>query len=152
VDNTQIVVRHEDIDITYDQEKNVWRLPLRGRERSFESLAKAKEAINRPAPEGKKSGFAPTQAWLQQGAYDGSSWCPTTITAIAEISCGTQRVWATFPGGRRKMRLSDLYLTSTANNALIEKMSELTKQIEALEDTRREMANKMERFVLPEVE
>ena len=50
------------------------------------------------------------------------------------------------------MRLSDLYLTSTANNALIEKMSELTKQIEALEDTRREMANKMERFVLPEVE
>jgi hypothetical protein len=48
-----MTITHDDITITYDEKDNRWHFELRGRQRSAESLAKAKEFIDKPVNAGR---------------------------------------------------------------------------------------------------
>jgi hypothetical protein len=90
-DKQAVSVKYDDIEIRYDENDNVWRFTLRGRERSTESLAKAKVAIDKLVPIEKMKGFTPVQAWFKE-SYEGN-WGEVTVTSIVDIGCGRQELW-----------------------------------------------------------
>ena len=52
--NDNLIVTYRDIAITYDEQKDKWFFTLRGRDRSADSLANAKKAIDAPPPKEEK--------------------------------------------------------------------------------------------------
>ena len=54
---------YQDIAIEYDEQSNAWKFELRGRSRGADSLAKAKEAIDKEPVE-KRKPFPKFEAWL----------------------------------------------------------------------------------------
>lgn len=135
-------VTYSDIEVTYDEKDNVWRFELRGRQRSSESLSKAKDAIDAPAPTDKKP-FTRIKAYIESYA---SGFNPCEVTSIAEFSYGSQQVWIVEGKDRSKKAAGNIVLDTPANVALIEEWRETHKQQNALEQKKRDLAKKMERL------
>lgn len=133
-----ITVEHSGIVITYDEAANLFRFTLRGRERSAESLAKAREAIDKPVKV-KGKPFERFQAWFTQYG----SVQKVEVTSIAE---GGSHVWISFPEGNRgymnRSKVATLFVypcngtnDTIANQILVLglKREELRKQMDALQ-------------------
>lgn len=143
---------YEGVKILYDESDNVWRFTLRGRERSSESLAKAKESIDKPVPEEKKKGFIPVQAW-KGDSYYGTKWKQVIVTSIAEKGYRSyDELWIKDGTCRSKECSSSIFAFTDENAALIDKMNSLTEQIEKLEEQRKGLSRKMEKFTVPSVD
>src|SRR5512135_829560 len=99
---TEITTTYGGVDITYHERENIWKFELRGRERKAESLAKAKEAIDRPDPR-PKSKVEPIAGWMAERWGD-SKWKAVTVTSIAasERWDSSTKVWVTSSGSRKK--------------------------------------------------
>ncbi len=82
VKEAEVNVTYDGIKIEYLEEKNVWRFELRGRERKVESLAKAKEAIDKPEPKEKKP-FTRIKAYMTQ-SWGNDLFDTVEITSLAE--------------------------------------------------------------------
>lgn len=129
----QIKVTYGGVEIVYVERENRWRFELRGRERSSESLEKAKEAIDRPEPQEKKP-FTRVSAWVSK--YSGFE--KVEVTSIAEGGYGHTRVWTVGTGGRRGKERSkesaSLCYPSPENDEKVAKWLELSKQIDSLRE------------------
>ena len=136
-----VTTEYGGIAITYDERDDVWRFELRGRERKADTLAKAKEAIDKPAPQEKT--FKPLEAYVTN--Y-GMAIEPATITSIAEPSYGKFQVWCTINGERRKKELSDFFAITPENESLVVECGELDKKIKWLEALKSETWRKIPRF------
>lgn len=132
-DNIAIV--YNNVEIIYDENDNVWRFELRGRQRSTESLAKAKEAIDKPLPVGKKK-FERFSAYL---ARHDSGFKIVEVTSIADGPSWRNKteVWITFDGNRQKVGLDDLYAVTPENEALIAKWKQHDLQEKEAEKAKR---------------
>lgn len=107
---------HRGIEISYNETKNTWHFTLRGRDRTAETLANAKAAIDKPDPSGKKP-FERIKAIMTE--Y-GTNFLEGEITSIAENGYGRQYVWfTTEPRGRRKELLSLMRADTAENRALM---------------------------------
>lgn len=62
----QIAVEHNGIKITYNEDRNEWEFTLRDRDRTAETLAKARECIDRPVKD-KKTVFQRIECWIKRG-------------------------------------------------------------------------------------
>lgn len=74
-----IKVTYNETEITYDERANVWRFILRGINRHSDTLAKAKEAIDKPPPK-KKSQFKRFDAFYWQ------SWGGPALVEVTSIA------------------------------------------------------------------
>lgn len=107
-----LTVTHNKIEITYNEARNVWTFTLRGRERSADSLAKAREAIDRPPPKESKP-FERFKAWLYAW---GEGWEIVEVTSIVESPYSIQ-LWTMGKGGRSKQACGNLFPVGPVNDA-----------------------------------
>lgn len=139
---------HREIEIEYAEKENRWVFTLRGRERKVESLAKAKEAIDRPVKEDKPE-FKRRTAWFKQ--Y-GRAPLKCEVTSIAEGHSWSSDTyfWIVVPseGRRRKESITSLLADTPQNAERIEKVLALDKRGEELEEEKRKINNCMTPFNL----
>lgn len=106
-------ITHNGTEITYDEPSNTWKFVLRARDRSVESLAKAKEMIDRPVPE-KAKPFEKIPAWEIRN----DDPAKVEITGWGD-QYGSPAAWVTSPKGeRRKERIEFTLYPCTPENDL----------------------------------
>lgn len=125
----EVKVTYGGIDIAYNEEQDRWEFELRGRERFADSLAKAKEAIDKPEPKTAKK-FVPVRAIMN--TY--SSVYVGTITSIADSGYGPQQVWFTRDSDKRRSKepLSAMKEFNEANRKLVAEHDALQKEADTL--------------------
>ena len=131
--NNAITVIHSGIEITYDENNNVWKFELRGRERKAESLVKAKEAIDKPEPISKKK-FEPIAGFMLSGPYN-KEFEDVSVTSIVERGFGLGTyVWVSKNGSRSKERLRNVYQDSPENRQTLSELLDIINQMTKLEE------------------
>jgi len=129
------------VEISYVENRNVWLFELRGRERSAESLAKAKEAIDKPEPKDKKP-FTRVRAH-KFAPWEG--WKVLDVTSVAESSYSGVDVWTTdSKKNRSKISPRQLYADTPSNLEAIKSHQELDRQVEALKTQQLAILSEME--------
>jgi hypothetical protein len=137
---------YSNIDITYDESANRWRFELRGRERSSESLKKAKEAIDRPANDpSEKPAFIPQQAYYRD--CGSAVYGVVTVTSMAENRYNTQEYWIIGSKSRRKVASHNLFNVSPENTALVAKINETVKAIDDLREVKIKAESHLKGFI-----
>jgi hypothetical protein len=116
-----IQVVHDETTITYNESENRWTFTLRGRDRSAESLAKAKEYIDKPVPAEKAKPFEKIPAWLLD--YNRKP-VQVEVTGVAERVRygGEEEVWIKSGTTRCKQRTSNVVPSNPKNDELIAAM------------------------------
>lgn len=145
-----ITVVHDDTTITYNESENRWTFTLRGRDRSAESLAKAKEYIDKPLPPEKAKPFEKIPAWIIR--YNDRPE-KGEITGIAERRYGREQVWVTVDGKRSKETVSyTVYPSNPKNDKLIEQILAAQVEIDKLKESISESKSHLDPLVLPKDE
>lgn len=118
------------VEVTYSEENSRFEFELRGKERYSESLAKAKEAIDKPVQGTAAKKFTPVRALFR--AYN--SVYPGSITSIAESEYLSQQVWFVKDenGLRRKESLDQMCEESASNLQLYKESKALNKEADSL--------------------
>lgn len=138
--NTSIQTVHSDVTITYNERDNKWEFTLRGRDRSYPTLAQAKEFIDKPVPKEKSKPFEKIPAWH----FDyGDGPVKVVVTGIAEIDYARRQcVWINKKGTRSKEPVTEVFPQNEKNDAIaaatIEKRAaaeKLSKEVYALQHT-----------------
>lgn len=146
-----IITTHSDTTITYDERENKWCFTLRGRDRSAESLAKAKEIIDKPVPKEKAKPFEKISAWFFK--YSNSPK-KVEVTSIAEphYSLGDM-VWISEKGKRSKeYARHQLFPTTSDNDKLVQTILANERERERLREENDSLKSKLSPLVLPKDE
>ena len=143
-----IKVMHNDVLITYEERRDVWTFSLRGRERSADSLAKAKEAIDKVPKE--KNKFERVKVYGSPSYSSGFKLEIGEITSLCEKTYGSQQAWTVFGKDREKALCSNLFPVTPNNTAIVEKILQLNKEIEQLTHKRDEWRRKLTPYIAEE--
>lgn len=147
-----ITVTHGGIEVRYEEHRNRWSFTLRGRERSAESLAHARAAIDKPPPKKKAdSEFKPFEAWYG-GGYDGTDYRKVMVTSIAESRYSRQEIWIRDNDGRQKVKAEHTYPSNPKNDAIIEAILALRKQTDGLAKQIEREQSKLKAYDAPKEE
>lgn len=138
-----IQVVHDDVPITYNEGENRWTFTLRGRDRSAESLAKAKEYIDKPLPPEKAKPFEKIPAWFFPYNDEPQK---VVVTGIAEGRWYSSdvTVWIT-NNGKRSKESARFYIfpQNGTNDALAAQIlaarAEISKLRESIEESKRQL-------------
>lgn len=145
-----VSVVYDGITIGYDEQEDVWRFILRGRNRKAASLTQAKEFIDKPVPdEVKKAPFQPIEALYKSGySYSKEEYAPVTITSLAEDSrYNAVEAWIREEdGSRRKVGIHSLYLKNDHNAKVIQQLKDIDKQTADLKAKRDKIDDALEHF------
>lgn len=136
------------IEINYVEGTDDWHFELRGRSRKADSLAKAKEAIDKEPAEKRTQAFPRFQAHF----YSYSQWQIVTVTSVAAdgyYGAGTAFWCNEKDGKRRKERDSCLYPVNPHNDALVVAIKEKDKQIEKIEKEKSDLFEKLQKAAVP---
>lgn len=155
-ENNEIMkTNYNGTDIAYQERENNWIFELRGRERVAESLAAAKEAIDKPYS-AKADGpqFERFPAWVK---YDGTlRLC--TVTSEAYSRYHSKMFWITLDpaqpstikrrvssADKRRMQANhyDLFRRTPENDKLAAQRIDLDKEIERLHEERNKRQEQM---------
>jgi hypothetical protein len=149
----QIKVTYDGVEIIYRENDDRWQFELRGRERSAESLAKAKEAIDKPEPV-KKVAFERMKAYVRPRYGNVDKYLMGEVTSIAEGRNFSNRreVWVVVGKDREKRDEFYVFEISAANDATLAEIARLAKEIEALEEQKKAAHGRMQKLVIPVVE
>lgn len=148
-----IEVKHRDVLITYHEQDNLWRFTLRGRDRVTNSLAKAKEAIDKHVPKEKAKPFEKIAAWFFKFSDDPKA---IEVTGIAEGRTHgnpNEYVWINHWGNRSKESVQfAIYPQNEKNDALVQEI--LVKRMEAqrLKEEADKLKSQLAPLVLPKDE
>lgn len=148
-----IQVVHSDITVTYNESEDRWTFTLRGRDRSAESLAKAKEYIDKPLPPEKAKPFEKIPAWFFR--YDSDAPKQIEVTGIAEDRGygGGQQVWINNDGKRSKeSERFSIFPASQKNDEILAQIVVCHQKIEKLREQISELKPKLSPLVLPKDE
>lgn len=147
-----ITVTHSDTEITYNESENKWTFTLRGRDRSAESLVKAKELIDKPVPAEKAKPFEKIPVWFFK--YNG----PPVKAEVIGIAEGrgygrSEYVWINCEGTRKKESTAySIYPSDKKNDALVEQIIAKEKEIENARKAVDSLKQKLSPLVLPKDE
>lgn len=136
-DKPVLIITHNGVEITYNESQDHWEFLLRGRQRNAQSLAKAKEAIDKEPVEARKK-MEPIKIFMNEG-YGSRPRLTRGLLTSFDRQYGTPAAWITINGKRSKERLERLFLDTPENAAMIMKIFEVQKQIEALETVTHDM-------------
>ena len=139
-----ITIQHHGVEIVYLERENRFQAVIRGRERSFESLAKAKEAIDKPDPQ-EKEAFKRAPIWYAR--YQGTP-VEAEVTSLAEKpSYGDGNFfWISSEGRRQKEPQRSLFERSESNDAIVKQMAQLDSDIEGLQKKRNKLFEGLKHF------
>jgi hypothetical protein len=147
-----IKTTYRETEIIYLEDPNRWRFTANGRERSAESLVKAREAIDRALDEvreKKQKPWEPFEAYFAKG-YRDEGFVRVRVTSVAEERSYSSepKFWISKPDAkgkpeRSKESASSLFKLCAENEALITEMGKLYAERErvdgAIRDARRQM-------------
>ena len=127
------------IEITYDEGRDKWLFDLRGRSRSADSLAKAKEAIDKEPKEKRVQTFPRFEAYLW--AYN--ELRVVTVTSVAEDGYHQGATFWVVDGDRRKKERDYSLFPVNAHNTKLkdqiiakeEEIEKINKQITKLRES-----------------
>ncbi|MCL2174417.1 MAG: hypothetical protein FWB73_00080 [Treponema sp.] len=122
-------IEYKDFDIRYDEDDNTWRCYELSK--SYESLKKAKEAIDRRIRESSK--IVPFTAYIvkREYSYDCNTYKLITVTSITAKG----EIWATIAKERFKYT-GTVYKDTPQNEELIKQICALNSDIKKLENDR----------------
>lgn len=150
-----IIIQHHGTIITYDEGRDLFCFELRGRQRTAESLRKAKEAIDAPPPKQRKP-FARFKAWNRQSVSWGTSdYVEVEVTSIAEERYAGQamEVWINNSVAqyrqRAKVSVYDIFPRNEKNDAIIAEWKERHERIKALQTEQQATVKKLKPYVIP---
>jgi len=134
-----VTYSYKNILITYDEDKDVWRFNLRGREKSAKSISNAKAAIDAPPPENEKP-FERIQCWHND--Y-GSGYEVVTVTSLVEDGY-SKLGWITRKDKTRsRYRLTDLYPVNEHNDKVIAQLKTMMEEINLLRQKYSKLQDKL---------
>jgi len=116
---------YNDIVISYQEANNRWHFELRGRKRSAESLAAAKNAIDKEPAAKRKQEFPRFHCY--QFKYNDEVEI-VTVTSVAEDGYRGLEFWVSSKEGRAKVRANMLNPANESNGALVEEIKALTAE------------------------
>ena len=144
----KVSVTYDGIEIEYLEADDKWCFELRGRERKADTLAKAKEAIDKPAPQEKT--FVPIKAYFREGLGSDMRFKEATITSLAEVSgYDGQQVWYTVNGKRGKAGVRRFIEFTEENDALIAEAKKLKAEAAVLEERAEKTLDKIKKIEVP---
>lgn len=136
------------IEITYEESSNRWLFTIRGRDKSAESLAKAKEMIN-SQPKEKKEPFKKISAW-----YFHWDCAPVKVevTGIAEPDWNKKPcIWMKNDGKRSKQSVEYyIFPQNEVNDAKAQQCIEKEDQIKQLKKEISDIKKTLLPLVLPD--
>jgi len=146
----KMTVTYHDVSIEYREDNDRWYYELDGRERSAESLANAKKAID-ATPKPKKT-FKPFQAYLLR--YGAELQVVTVTSQASETDSWDNSFdfWVTIEGKRRKESGRRLYCINDKNDGLMAESAALDKEIKRLTAQREAVLKKLEHIAALEAE
>lgn len=148
-----IKVTHNDVTIVYYEDDDVWRFTLRGRDRSADSLAKAKEAIDKPVPKEKAKPFEKIPAWWFQYEQNPKEIEVTGIAEGRSYGSPNEYVWINHKGQRIKETVQfRIYPRNERNDALVGQILARRKEAQRLYEEASEFQRQLDRLVLPKDE
>ncbi len=139
---------YNEIEISYDEGRDRWLFELRGRSRSADSLAKAKEAIDKEPAEKRQQTFPRFQAYFWR--YDDLK--VVTVTSIAEeASYGKSKVfWVMDKDNRRSKELQhSLFPVNEHNTKIIEAVKAKEAEVEKLQEDIRALRETLQQATVP---
>lgn len=151
---TPFKIEHNGVTITYDEPRNLFCFELRGRQRTAESLAKAREAIDKPVKE-KAKPFERFKAWKRDSISWGTSdYVEVEVTSIAEATYDeASEVWVNnTPGSfrsREKIQASSVFPRNERNDAVVAEWKERQGRIKALETEQKATVKKLKSYEIP---
>lgn len=142
-----IEVKYEGITITYRESDNRWAFELRGRQRSSESLEKAKEAIDKPVNDKEEKPFQRIPIYIKGKRYGNASYEQAEITSVAEGRSGaTPYVWVSRGKERSKESSYFCFKVNDANTQLVTDIAAIQKQIDELKTQLSDKEQKLQRI------
>jgi hypothetical protein len=144
-----ITENYRDYEIVLLEEENKWRATINGRERTFDTLPKVRESIDRFEDEPKKvKKWEPFDAYKRDG-YGRGEFVIVKVTSLAEKDYGSPQVWVSNDGKRSKEQAKYLYEASSANAAIVAEIQRLEGEISKLNSQKSEQAGKLTAITLP---
>ena len=122
-------IEYKGFDIRYDEDDNTWRCYELSK--NYESLKKAKEAIDRRIRESSK--IEPFNAYIVKRQYNNDSHNYIRITVTSITAKG--EIWATVDKERFKYT-GTVYKDTPQNEELIKQICALNSEIRKLENNR----------------
>lgn len=127
----QVKVIHDEIEIVYIEGDNKWEFVLRGRTRRVDSLAMARDAINK-VPAEKKTPFVRLDCFLIDNYSDDGRRIVTVTSYAGKSKWNGPEWWILNNGKREKVGQSCLVLNNDHNQALFSELDSIAKQVEVL--------------------
>lgn len=139
---------HSGIEITYNEVKDRWEFELRGRSRSADSLAKAKEAINKEPVEKRKQAFPRFDAYLNR--YQ-NGWGVVSVTSVADAGYRSgEYFWiSNAQRGREKESASSLFPVNEHNTRIVDEIKRFESQIETCQEQVSKLIGKLQMATVP---
>jgi hypothetical protein len=139
------------IEISYNENRDLWEFELRGRDRTADSLVKAKEFIDKPVVDSKKS-FEKIEAfWV--GNWHGKYAEKVIVTSRGEDSIWDgPEFWIQGSEGRKKVAAGGLLKINANNIGLINEYTSNESIIKSLNKRNGEIEKSYERIDLPKEE
>lgn len=137
-----ITVKHEGIEIQYNETRNRWTVDDAEQGVTLErsSLEEAKKSITQALKNKGKGRFTRFNAWTT-GRYGNARFVLVMVTSLVELvglSYIREEAWVTYPKTsksnpkREKLWVSDLYKDTAVNRKRIAKITELRAQMHKL--------------------
>lgn len=146
-ETTPMKTEYSGIEISYVEGTNDWHFELRGRSRRAESLAKAREAIDKEPKEKRTQTFPKFDAY--QWSYGGIK--TVTVTSLADNNAysGGVDFWTTGPEGRRKEHDYSLFPVNDHNTALVKKIQAKEAEKDAIDKAITELRKTLQKATVP---
>jgi hypothetical protein len=133
---------YKEIKITYQEQENNWLFELRGRERTVESLAAAKEAIDKPfKPKEEGPAFERFDAWI----FHGNEFKHGVVLSEAYSRYQSKMYWVKLDGAKVRFQAQHYYVyrCTPEQDKLAKQCIAFTAQIEVLAAEREFVKEKM---------
>lgn len=134
---------YRDIEIVYIEGSDRWNFTVNGKERNRESLAKAKESIDRALDtEVKERPWKPFEAWYESRFGGNRDFKKVTVTSEADKDYGRRQFWISEKiepkyasdktTKRSKVSMEYLFAATPENDERIDRIIALREQAEKL--------------------
>lgn len=133
---------YRDVEIVYVESDDKWNFTVNGRERNLESLAKAKESIDRALDrEVRERPWKPFEAWYEN-RYGSTEYQKVRVTSEADRDYGRRQFWISkeikpkYAGDKtnkkEKVGMDYLFAATPENDERISQVTSLREQAEKL--------------------
>lgn len=125
---------YRDVEIVYVEGSDKWNFTVNGRERNLETLAKAKESIDRALDrEVKEKPWKPFEAWFES-RFGNRDFEKVRVTSEADRDYGRRQFWITREAKQRRSKepMDYLFASTPENEEKINQIIALRQQAEKL--------------------